>query len=92
MLEEESDGQGVSGRAGEDLDKNPEATTSVEDLIALGRSMDLAGSELQSFVKEQQAVEEKTKQASGRRKKARERERERERDRQENWRSQNCGW
>ena len=56
MLEEESD-EGVTGSAGIDLEKNPKATTSVEKLIALGKSMDLTGSELQSFVKEQQAVE-----------------------------------
>ena len=58
MLEEESD-EGVTGSAGEDLEKNPKATTSEEKFIALRKSMNLDGSELQSFVKEQQAVEEK---------------------------------
>ena len=74
MLEEESD-EGVTGSAGIDLEKNPKATTSVEKFIALGKSMDLTGSELQSFVKEQQAVERKREVEE---KKADERKHERE--------------
>ena len=83
MLEEESD-EGVTGSAGIDLEKNPKATTSVEKFIALGKSMDLTGSELQSFVKEQQAVErkreaeEKKREAEEKKREADERKHERE--------------